>query len=115
MSIKAVSAASPTWFKPESQAEDPNPAEFKLRPLTQPEYFEVINDGYDPERRRFTARGIMTAVRYGLIDWKNYLNAEGKEQKFTRGALNDMPYDVLNEIGVKVVSLTQMTEDERKN
>lgn len=115
MSIKAVAVGSPIWFKPEGQAEGETPAEFKLRPLTQPEYLEVINDHYDPERKRFTGKGIMAAVRYGLLDWRGYVDSDGKEQKFTRGAVNEVPFDVLTDIGIKVIEITQNSEEERKN
>ena len=114
MSIKAVVVASAIWFKPEGQ-DEASPAEFKIRPLTQPEYLEVINDHYDPERKRFTAKGIIAAVRYGLLDWRGYLGADSKELRFNRGAINEMPYDVLTDIGIKVIDMTQNTEEERKN
>lgn len=115
MSIKAVTVGSPIWFKPEGQEDGVSAAEFKIRPLTQPEYLEIINDHFDPERKRFTAKGIMAAVRYGLLDWRGFLGADGKEQRFTRGALNEVPYTALTDIGIKIVEITQNSEEERKN
>ena len=123
--IKLVEGLTPFWFDPNEVASletefndgteiDPNPPEFQLKPLTQPQLLDCLQY-FDIESQTVKPLGLYQACKYGLIDWKNIYGANGAMARFTLGARDKLPANIIAQIGAKLISSSQNTEDEIKN
>ncbi|MFP4560984.1 MAG: hypothetical protein ACLFQ3_06630 [Thiohalorhabdus sp.] len=114
MAITITEKTAPEWFTPESETEEEQPAQFHITPLNQVQVNEVLPE-VDQESGVFSGRGVQTLLRYGLRDWKNILDEQGKEVPFRYGRLTRVPFDVQQEVASRIFEISVLTEAERKN
>lgn len=117
MAIKALPKFIPEWFTPESQEEESTPTRFKLQGLTGPQFLEVQSEVSQSGGGMIlvTGRGLNIAVNYGLTDWENFTDDDGEELPCTRGNIARIPMEILSELSSKIMDLSSVSEDERKN
>lgn len=111
--MKALTGLVPEWFSP-SQLEDGDEAEFEVSPITQRRVAEVQNH-YDMKEMEMRPTGYYLAFELGCTGWKGVTDAEGKELKFSLLNLVKIPAKIAFEVGAKVIGISSLTEDDRKN
>ncbi len=117
MAIKALPKFIPEWFTPEGQEEESTPTRFKLQGLTGPQLLEVQAESSQSGGGMImiTGRGLNMAVNFGLKDWENFTDADGVELPCTRGNIRRIPMEILSELSSKILDISSVSEDERKN
>jgi hypothetical protein len=109
------------------------PTTFLIAPLSviqraqiedqQAQYFKSTDDAAPkPAFCLAYNQGFAMAVRLGLKGWRNLKDASGAEVPFKESAgvldedtLNLLPYEVVQELGAKILSLSSLPEDVAKN
>lgn len=105
----------PVWFTPDEYQGDEDPIEFKIKPLTGAQSVEVGTEIVEVAGvTRVTGKGLLLAVRHGLIGWRNYIDDRGKDIKFSIMEANNLPSDLLSEIAVRIYELSEPDENEKK-
>lgn len=87
---------TPFWYTPEGQDEDP--AEFKLRPLTQPqivELFETFRDNHP------TGVTWYRAGEMAIVDIRNLSDSEGRAVSWPKHKAH-IPYSWISSCGAKI-------------
>ena len=84
MTITTIKAMAPEWFTPRSQAKDPKPAQFKVVGLSGHNQALVASEvEITPTGDlTFSADGILTLFRLGLLGWQNVVDADGNPVEF---------------------------------
>lgn len=109
MAIKAQSL-TPHWFTPDSQKEDPTPAQFRVRPLSSAERYQLADASGSIHA------SAVTLLEHGLIGWKNVENPDtGEALEFNASNLWTLPSTILDEIGAHILSISHIGEDAAKN
>ncbi len=114
--LKITTGLAPEWFTPESQMEQEDPARFKIKPLDQISFLEVLadcevkNDVFVPN-----AKGRKLLLEKGLIDWENITDTNGKPLKFSRFNLAHIPAQILAEICNEIMQKSAISEEQEKN
>lgn len=102
------------WFAPEEADDEGKQAEFKIKPLTQPELLECM--AYmDYEQNVLKPKGLYVACRLSMVDWRGITEDDGTATPFSRAAISRLPADALATIGLKIIQDSQLTGDEVKN
>ena len=130
MAIKAVEGLVPVWYVPASEkikeADDegnekeviaPDATEFKLKPLNR-EQMDVVLEGASQTEAgnlKLNSRGIGYALRYGLVDWKNFTDSQGREIKCTHPNFTKLPWGIGIELAGEIVNQSFMSEEDSKN
>lgn len=121
MSVRALVGISPEWWTPESEKEpDANgdlpefPAAFYLHPLTGPQMLEV-QEFFDFENKTIRGPGLLRACRFGLQDWRNIVDENDKEIKFTRMSLDKLPAEILAGAGAQIIANSVIDGETEKN
>lgn len=104
MAITESDKVTPHWFTPASEEDEENPLEFKIKPLTGPQYLQVLNK-----------QDLDYAITCGLLDWKNYFNKNGNQIQFRRTKLNGLPPSILSELANEICAISRLTGEEQKN
>lgn len=111
--MKALTGLVPEWYSPET-LDDDDEAEFEVTPLNQRTLAEIQNH-FDGEAGAMRPTGFYMAFELGCTNWRNVIDQEGNEFKFTAANKLRIPIKVACEIGAQVVNVSALTEDERKN
>jgi len=114
MAITANRQMTATWYTPPSQEGGDAPARFKVKPLTGAQSLEV-HDDFDANRGRFMARGLRLAMRYGLVDWENVKDEQGKDLDCTAENFTYLPALIQSELGNHIIDLELLGAEEEKN
>ncbi len=117
MAIKAVEGLAPSWYVPTAEVGEEEPTRFKLKPLNREQLDSVLEGAAQSEQGglKLTARGVGYALRFGLIDWENFNNAQDKPVKFSPANFIKMPWSVGIELAGEIVNQSFMSEEDEKN
>ena len=102
----AINPVQQREFVCPSEANAERPTTFKIATLTGTQFLDVIAD-YKID--------YVKAVRYGLRDWSEFYDAEGKEIPFSPLAINQVPPLLLREVAERIVNDSQLGDDQLKN
>ena len=117
MAIVASAPITQVKFIVEDDREDENPTKFDLKPLDGQQYMGVMAEGnLDKDgMMSFSESTMKTTLRYGLVGWENFDDADGKKVKFSRLNFGRLPVGVLTEIFSEIIRLSSLDEDDSKN
>ncbi|MFS1525317.1 hypothetical protein ACL7TT_14600 [Microbulbifer sp. 2304DJ12-6] len=108
---------TPYWYTPKSYAEEDNPPQLQLSPLTQRQLADVMNDSKNtstngivpsPEARAYL-------FRCGITAWRNILDREGKPIDFSHENLQSLPWGLQIEVANRLVIDALLGEEQEKN
>ena len=104
-------------YIPESEKNEPNPAEFTLKPLNGLEFMEVMNEMYRDENGvlRMPGEALKKAINFGVRGWKNFLDPQGEDVPFNKSNIPLIPAPVLSDLANKIISISEVGVAERKN
>ena len=109
------SKVEPEWYTLESDLKEDNPAEFKLNALTGRMLGEVMEGANFESDNPFTARGVQAALKYGVKGWKNILDQDENEVKFSIADLNKLSWSVRIELASAVIDKSNLSDADAKN
>lgn len=112
MAIKPVNVVAPFWFTPEDQRDDPNPTRFQLKALDGKQALEVLSGVHGGS---MSPECVNSCLKYGLVGWENFTEADGKPIKFVPTNYGRIPPETLSEIIGVIIDHTQLGEDDKKN
>lgn len=110
MAITALTGLAPEWYTP-LQPEGDRVTRFKLKPLNGLQNLEVsseIGSGRVGEAQKL-------ALKYGLIDWENLDDENGRAISFSFDKIQLLPVDVLSDISVRIIRGSRLDENASKN
>lgn len=119
MALRVASPLSPFWYTPEGQ--DGDPTRFKIRGLTGLELSDVnASARRDPDSQSviFTSGSIRIALRAALVDWENFLGADGAPVPFgadKEANLALLPFAVMGDLFGEILKASRMDGDQVKN
>ena len=114
MALTALSKVAPEWYTPESEKEEEQPARFRLQPLTPPQLEEV----FEPDATGNIAiplRNYGRVLRYGLTDWEQVSDANGKPLKCTPFNHTRIPTSLRIDLAGEILARSQVSEEDKKN
>lgn len=117
--IRAQNPLTPYWFTPEDQSDGEEATRFKIQGLNGIQFADLAPDlAQDAEGNiiNINGKGVRLCCRYGLVDWEHFDNDNGPV-KFGKNMTANMaciPYDVLMELAVEIITASQVTEQEKK-
>lgn len=117
MAIKANTGLVSQWYTPIGEREEDQPARFKLKPLDQMTYLEVISsceqnpDGTIAVNRRALDKCLKSAIE----DWEQVFDQSEKPLKCSWVNHKHLPYEILVELFQEVLTVSTLTEDDKKN
>ena len=79
---------------------------WKLRGLTGIEWLDCVSTGRVDYAK---------VIRYGLIDWSNYVDSEGNQIEFNQVHFDQIPSGYLTDIYLQLDKATRTGVEERKN
>lgn len=105
---------SPSWF--DMPDGDP-PSGFLLAPLSSVAWLDVRNEFEEDDdgNRTITGRGVLTAVRDSVRDWRNVMDEKGEAIPFNKALLADLSGQILLAIALEAFKRSRLSETERKN
>ena len=125
MAIKPFQGIASEWYVPQSEKEevedengnityvDPDDAtRFKLKPLDSVQLDYAMDGSTYTEKGELidlSPRGKMAALKYGLTDWENF------DVKFSQTNFNKIPWVIRQELAIKLVTMSMVTEEESTN
>lgn len=113
MALTIRKKLAPFWLKLDEK--DPASAEFRLRPLTELEFIDVQNEAsYSRKRFTLSTEGVRATLAYGLLDWKNVLDEDGAEIKYSMAQAEQLPKAVLDRLASKIISVSLLNDTEKK-
>ena len=117
MSIQIISNITPFDYTPTGDRESADPTVFKLLPLNGMQYMEVMNELTRDANgtMKLSSRGLQQALKYGLIDWKNLCDENGKNVKFNAFNINKIPPFILTELAGEIIDRSEVGDAVRKN
>jgi len=114
MAIRAYEGITKEWYTPTDEEGQEDAAEFELSPLTGPQLLDV-QVHFDIENMTVLGPGLVLACKFGLCDWKNVLDGNGRDKKFNRLGYLKLPGDIIAELGGKIINISTLGEDDAKN
>lgn len=114
MTVTALTGLVPEWYTPDDEKGSDTPAEFKLVPLTTPQMAQVQTH-FDMKEERVKATGLYLACEFGLRGWKNVIDHEGNELKFSRSRIATLAIDLAAELGGQIIASSLLSGDDEKN
>lgn len=115
MTIKATEGLAASWYTPRGERVNGEAAsQFFIKPLNGPQMLEV-QPFYNTDKMTVEGPGLMIAVRCGVQGWKNIANGKGEEILFHAGRLDNLPVEILSELGAEILRISTLDEDEVKN
>lgn len=108
---------TPKWFTPTTEKDATTPKEFKIRPLTSVELWEVNSHMkmIDADHIGMSFDGQKAALKFGLVDWKNVEDTEGSPAKCHIINWELVGSWTLNAISREIIAISELSEAERKN
>ena len=113
MAITAIRGMAPTWYTPEREREEENPARFRLRPLTPPEFEQVIE--IQDDMPTLSMARYSDILRMGLVDWEGVEDEHGKPLRCLPVNHARLPIDLRAELAGEILSMSTLTDDDEKN
>ena len=115
MAIRALSGLVPEWYTPAGQDDDASPTRFQIRPLNGRE-LGMVSDHISiaDNRMLIAAEGVDRCRAMGLQDWEN-LEGENGPLRFSRNAMDLLPVGIRRELASKIVTISYLSDDNRKN
>ena len=114
MTVKALTGLVPEWYTPKGEEDEATPAEFHVKPLTAPQVAKVQSE-FDGETGEISGNGLYNAATMVVIGWKNVNDHNDRNLKFSKRALDQLPFALLLELGGKVLEMSFLSEDKQKN
>lgn len=103
------------WHTLKSDKDSEKPSEFKIYSLKGSRLDDVMEgvdfDTWPP----LTAKGIRTALLYGVKDCRNVNDPQGEEIKFSPALLESMVWGDRVELAMAVLDKSKLSDDETKN
>lgn len=99
------------WFTPEGFEEDETPPQFYVQGLTGAQKLEVVSD-YNPKTEVIGHQGTMAAIKYGLKNWRNIDDEDGKPMKFTLNHVRFLPSEVIQAVALEIIANSNLNEEE---
>lgn len=94
---------APFWYKPDGQEGESQPAEFRIRPLTQPDLLDVESTYGDDGRP--TSLSWLRACDLGVIEVRNLYDEQNRKALWPQ-CRPRVPRAWLLQLGAKVVMAT---------
>ncbi len=117
MAIRALDPMVPFWHTPAGQGDDPKPTRFRLRGLDGGQFSEVLMEARFDDAGKFlgdSARSLELSLKYGLLGWENFCNAEG-EVPFASDNFRLIDFSTRMAISAEIWKASKVSEAERKN
>jgi len=114
MADTALKGLVPEWFTPEDQEHDDAPARYKLKPLKPPQIARLQKE-FDSETGAIGAVGLYEAAKSGIVGWENVNDQEGRELRYTRVNIDELPYSRILELGGQILANSFLTGTDEKN
>lgn len=115
--ITAITGLAPEWYTPKSQLDAEEPTRFKLKPLDQLTFLEVVSlssiNADDMLIPSAAARRII--LKNGLVDWENLIGVDGKPIDYSPIVVKTIPFSELTGICNKIVEISAPGEETIKN
>lgn len=104
-------------YVPMDQRDQADPARFKLRPLTERQWLQVmfmhgIGEGGEV---KLTPLQVESALEHGLLGWDGITDQDGKPVKFSRMNAERLPAGLRVELAGEIINRSQLGEDGAKN
>ncbi|WP_444891783.1 hypothetical protein ACJJIE_00020 (plasmid) [Microbulbifer sp. TRSA001] len=120
MALQLIAGLAPHWFTPkkkDSDPHDPTPPQFLLKPLTQVQNLEIMSDGEITSVGGFipSHNARVKMLSWGIQDWQNVNGPDGAPAKYSPGAWQQLPWDLLRDLATEILISSVLSEDERKN
>lgn len=112
-----MAQVTPKWFTPLTEEKKENPKKFKVGPLNSVQLWEV-NTHFkmiDSEHIGLSFEGQKLALKYGLLDWENVKDEDGKDAKCNQANWHLVDSWCLNFAAKEILSLSELADAERKN
>ena len=117
MSVKALNPFAPFWYTPEADQGSENPTKFKIRGLNGSEIGYVSPEFVIDDAQRMvtgmSGKGIDLTLRYGLLDWENFENDNGKV-KFSPNNFALIPHLTRVELAMQIIAASYVSDEEKK-
>ncbi|WP_444922691.1 hypothetical protein ACJJH9_00005 (plasmid) [Microbulbifer sp. DLAB2-AF] len=116
MALQLIKGIAPYWYTPKSFEKEEIKPEIQLNPLTQQQLACVLNDSTNgpngivpsPQARQYL-------LNTGVKDWRNVLDADGKEIQFSAALLPMLPWNVQIDIATQLIYDAMLGEEQSKN
>ena len=119
MSIRAIPNLMIADYTPHSDRDAEVQTVFKLRPLNGMQHMEVLRefevDPDDKKKGSISTKGLMIALRHGLVGWENFNDSAGSPIAFTRDNIGLIPPFILHEIAIEISNRSDLGDTGRKN
>lgn len=117
MAIVASGKLTESTYIIEEDRDDEEPTTFKLKPMDGQQYMGVMAEGNldNDGMMSFSERTMKQTLRYGLVGWDNFNDAEGKAVKFSRMNFGRLPVTVLTELFSEIINISSLSEEDSKN
>lgn len=116
MGFNVKAGLEPSWYTPKDQEKSDKPAKFKLKPLTQMELLEAMEDAFgdDDGNQRVTAKGVMRVMRSSLMDWEE-VTRDGEKLLINDENIRQLPSLWLRELANKLILDAILDGQQSKN
>lgn len=115
MPLIASEKIAPKWWTPSDYEDDDDPVSFKLKPLNGSQKVELASEIIEVDGDlKISGRGLLKAIRYGLVGWKNYVDSKGKDIKFNVMSAQELPPEILSEMAIEIWTMSELGDDEKK-
>ena len=104
----------PVWDSIEESEGADDLTEFQFIPLRGSRLDEVM-DGMNRDTGMLSPKGTKAALRHGVKDWRNLLDLEGNEIKFSPVEFENFSYSTRLNLASYVLSISKMTDEDIKN
>lgn len=109
------SKVEPEWYTLEKDKGEDKAAAFEIVPLNGHRLGEVMEGADFEVSNPFTAKGVQSALRYGVKDWRNIFDQSENEMQFKPMHLNALPWSTRIEIASAIIEKSNLTDDDLKN
>ena len=109
------SKVEPEWYTLEKDKGNDDAAEFELVPLNGQRLGEVMEGADFESNNPFTERGVQSALKYVVKGWKNVLDQDGNELKFSIVHFRDFDWATRIELASAIIDKSSITDDDVKN
>jgi hypothetical protein len=104
---------SEEWFSPLNTETD---ARFKLKPLDNLTMADIISDGsMKGGNFSLSKAGRRLLLAQGLVGWEGITDENDAPVEFTQKHFKSIPYPILLEIAMKLIEISSVSEEDRKN
>ena len=117
MAITVRKKLGSSWFTPESEKDEEQPAKFKLKELNREQLDDAMNDAKFEANGTFrlSPQGTRSALKNGLEEWESVEDEDGANLKCTFVNHRYLPWAMGQELAAKIVMKSMLGEDETKN